>query len=493
VYRERAPTCRSFLGVPFCSGNVRFEHAHDDDHDDGNLPGFVSSAHASVANAQNDRKPAGERGLSEVYPGARFAGQTKRKKVMLAPSDHRILGQQLDLFHLQEEAPGMVFWHPRGYAMYRALEGAVRSWNRCAGFEEVKTPELIRSAIWEQSGHWENFRQHMFAFSDEGKSAAMKPVNCPGHAQIVKKRSLSHRDLPLRLSEFGIVHRDEPSGVLHGLLRLRQFTQDDGHVFLAESDVEAEVARFCRALHDFYRALGFSEIAVSFSTRPAQRAGSDAVWDRAESALSNAARRAGLACLVKPGEGAFYGPKLEFELGDRHGRRWQCGTIQLDFVLPERLELSYDDSSGARARPAMLHRAMVGSLERFLGILLEHHEGRLPAWLSAEQVRVLPVHPEQRPYAEEIVARLRERELRAGLDASSETLARRVAEAHTLRVPLLWVVGPRELSERSVSERGQAEERRALPLLEALEQAYRACAAPVSSRDTGEAAGAAID
>ena len=399
---------------------------------------------------------------------------------MLDSSDHRILGQRLDLFHLQEEAPGMVFWHPRGYAVYRALENAVRAWTVGSGFEEVKTPELLRSAIWEQSGHWDNFRQHMFAFSDEGKSAAMKPVNCPGHAQIVKKRALSRRDLPLRLSEFGIVHRNEPSGVLHGLMRLRQFTQDDGHVFLAESDVEQEVAHFCSSLHDFYRALGFTEIAVGFATRPAQRAGSDEVWDRAERALSSAARRAGLACVVKPGEGAFYGPKLEFELGDRHGRRWQCGTIQLDFVLPERFELSYDDSTGARVRPAMLHRAMVGSLERFLGILLEHHEGKLPAWLAPEQVRVLPVHADQRAYANEIVARLTERGLRATSDGSSETLARRVAQAHALSTPLLWVVGAREAADRTVTERGPAREQRAVPLLEALSRANLACAAPVS-------------
>jgi threonyl-tRNA synthetase len=403
------------------------------------------------------------------------------------PSDHRILGQRLDLFHLQEEAPGMVFWHPRGYAMYRALESAVRSWTVSSGFEEVKTPELLRSAIWEQSGHWENFRQHMFVVSDEGKTSAMKPVSCPGHAQIVKKRSLSHRDLPLRLSEFGIVHRDEPSGVLHGLLRLRQFTQDDGHVFLAEADVEQEVARFCSSLYDFYRSLGFAEIAVNFATRPEQRAGSDAVWDRAERALENAARRAGLSCQLKAGEGAFYGPKLEFELGDRHGRRWQCGTIQLDFVLPERFELSYDDSSGVRLRPAMLHRAMVGSLERFLGILLEHHDGRLPPWLAPEQVRVLPVHPEQRAYAEEVVARLREHQLRAELDGSNETLSRRVAQAHDLRVPHLWVVGAREMASRSVTERGSPE-RRALPLREAISAARRACAPPVSGRDGADAA-----
>ena len=402
---------------------------------------------------------------------------------MLDSSDHRILGQRLDLFHLQEEAPGMVFWHPRGYAVYRALENAVRAWTVRSGFEEVKTPELIRSAIWEQSGHWDNFRQHMFAFSDEGKSAAMKPVNCPGHAQIVKKRSLSHRDLPLRLSEFGIVHRDEPSGVLHGLMRLRQFTQDDGHVFLAEADVEREVAHFCSSLHDFYRALGFSEVSVNFATRPPQRAGSDEVWDRAERALEAAARHAGLACHVKPGEGAFYGPKLEFELSDRHGRRWQCGTIQLDFVLPERFDLSYDDSTGARLRPAMLHRAMVGSLERFLGILLEHHEGKLPAWLAPEQVRVLPVHAEQRAYAEEVVARLARRGLRAACDASNETLARRVAQAHALGTPLLWVVGAREAAERTVTERGSAREQRALPLQTALGRADLACAAPVSRGD----------
>jgi threonyl-tRNA synthetase len=403
---------------------------------------------------------------------------------MLDPSDHRTLGQQLDLFHFQEEAPGMVFWHPRGYAMYRALENAVRAWTSSAGFEEVKTPELMRSAIWEQSGHWENFREHMFAFSDAGKSAAMKPVNCPGHAQIVKKRSLSHRDLPLRLAEFGIVHRDEPSGVLHGLMRLRQFTQDDGHVFLAEADVEQEVAHFCSSLYDFYQALGFSEITVSFATRPAQRAGSDAVWERAERALENAARRAGLRCQVKPGEGAFYGPKLEFELGDRLGRRWQCGTIQLDFVLPERFELSYDDSSGARLRPAMLHRAMLGSLERFLGILLEHHDGRLPAWLAPEQVRVLPVHAEQRGYAEELVQRLKQHGLRAGLELGCDSLSRRVAEAHALRLPLLWVVGAREAAERTVTERGSSQERRALPLLEAVSRAEVACAAPVSPRDS---------
>lgn len=409
---------------------------------------------------------------------------------MLEASDHRNLGQKLDLFHLQEEAPGMVFWHPRGYAMYRALEAAIRAWTLEAGFEEVRTPELMRSAIWEQSGHWENFRQHMFAFSDEGKSAAMKPVNCPGHAQIVKKRSLSHRDLPLRLSEFGIVHRDEPSGVLHGLLRLRQFTQDDGHVFLAESDVENEVERFVSSLYQFYRALGFSEIAVNFATRPAQRAGSDEVWDRAEAALAAAAERAGVRCKLKPGEGAFYGPKLEFELGDHHGRRWQCGTIQLDFVLPERFDLRYDDSSGKQLRPAMLHRAMVGSLERFLGILLEHHDGRLPAWLAPEQVRVVPVHPTQRGYAEELVSRLRRQGLRGTVDGSNESLGKRIAEAQTMRLPLVWVVGAREAEQRTVTERGADGEQRSLASIAALEAAALACAAPVSARDSALEPGA---
>jgi threonyl-tRNA synthetase len=412
---------------------------------------------------------------------------------MLESSDHRVLGQQLDLFHLQEEAPGMVFWHPRGYALYRALEAVVRTWTARDGFEEVRTPELLRSAIWDRSGHWENFRVHMFAFSDDGKSAAMKPVNCPGHAQIVKKRSLSHRDLPLRLAEFGIVHRDEPSGVLHGLLRLRQFTQDDGHVFLAESDVEQEVVQFCNSLYDFYRALGFTNIAVNFATRPAQRAGSDEVWDRAERALENAARRAGLSCRHKPGEGAFYGPKLEFELQDRHGRSWQCGTIQLDFVLPERFDLRYDDSSGKRLRPAMLHRAMLGSLERFLGILLEQHGGRVPAWLAPEQVRVLPVHREQRSYAEELVLRLRERDLRATVDAGEETLGRRIAKAHELCVPLLWVVGAREVSDGTVAERAFAEAQRVLPVVSALDAAVWVSAPPVARRSALAATSAFSD
>ncbi len=381
----------------------------------------------------------------------------------------------------------MVFWHPRGYALYRALESVVRAWTARDGFEEVRTPELLRSAVWEQSGHWQNFREHMFAFEDDGKSAAMKPVNCPGHAQIVRRRSLSHRDLPLRLAEFGVVHRDEPSGVLHGLMRLRQFTQDDGHVFLAEADIEREVARFCSSLYDFYEALGFSEIAVSFATRPLQRAGSAELWDRAEHALENAARRAGVQTRHKPGEGAFYGPKLEFELRDRHGRAWQCGTIQLDFVLPERFELSYDDGSGKRVRPAMLHRAMLGSLERFLGILLEHHAGRVPAWLAPEQVRVLPVQREQRGCAEELVQRLQERGLRASCDASDATLGRRVARAHELCIPLLWVVGAREAISGSVAERSPGGTQRVLSVVSALDAAANASALPQPRRPAATA------
>ena len=376
----------------------------------------------------------------------------------------------------------MVFWHPRGYAMYEALQAVVRAWTEASGFREVKTPELLRASIWEQSGHWHNFREHMFAFSVDGKSAAMKPVNCPGHIQIVKKRSLSYRDLPLRLAEFGVVHRNEASGVLHGLLRLRQFTQDDGHVFLTEADIVDEVANFCASLDEFYRALGFSDIVVNFATRPAQRAGSDAVWDRAELALADAARRAGLDFRTKAGEGAFYGPKLEFELGDRHGRRWQCGTIQLDFVLPERFELSYDDATGARVRPAMLHRAMLGSLERFLGILLEHHEGRVPAWLAPEQVRVLPVQSAQSAYAQAVSERLRELGVRVELDASPEGLGRRVARARELAVPLVWVLGAREEARASVNERAARGATRELSLAEALEGARATCAPPVSRR-----------
>ncbi|AUX25246.1 threonyl-tRNA synthetase [Sorangium cellulosum] len=395
---------------------------------------------------------------------------------MLDDDDHRTLGQRLDLFHFQEEAPGMVFWHARGFTLYRVLEEAVRRQMMRDSYREVRTPQILRQAIWKASGHWDNFSSNMFRLSEEEHAAAIKPVSCPGHMQIVARMAPSYRDLPLRIGEFGLVHRDEPSGTLHGLFRLRQFTQDDGHIFCTEEQVEPEVVRFASALRDFYAGFGFEDMVVGFSTRPAERAGSDAAWDRAEAALSAAARSAGLDCKEQPGEGAFYGPKLEFVLRDRLGRSWQCGTIQLDFVLPERFDITYVDASGARRRPAVLHRALLGSLERFLGVLLEQSRGALPPWLSPEQVVVVPVAEAQRAYAEEVLLRLQQKGVRAILDAGDETLSRKIALAHAAAIPLVAVVGKREAERRAVALREREGGRqRELPLDEAVHEVARRC------------------
>lgn len=395
---------------------------------------------------------------------------------MLDDDDHRRLGRRLDLFHFQEEAPGMVFWHPRGFALFRELERAARRQTELHEYREVRTPQLLGRGIWERSGHWQSFPEGLFVLP--ARDVALKPVSCPAHVQLFRQLAPSYRDLPVRLAELGLVHRDEPSGTLHGLFRLRQFTQDDGHVFCAPEQVEDEVVRFCHGLVAFYQAFGFAEVAVALSLRPAARAGSDALWDRAEALLAASARRAGLSFVEQPGGGAFYGPKLEFSLQDRFGRAWQCGTIQLDFVLPERFELEYVERGGGRGRPVMLHRALFGSVERFLGILLEQHAGSLPAWLAPEQVIVAPVSGEQLGYAREVVEQLRARGLRARLDASDESLARRVAEAHEAGVPLFAVVGGREARERSVSLRAGSE-RRELPLPAALDAVGSACRAPL--------------
>jgi threonyl-tRNA synthetase len=396
---------------------------------------------------------------------------------MQSEYDHRLLGQRLDLFHMQEEAPGMVFWHPRGFAVYRALEDAVRRRVRRDGYREVRTPQILRRAIWEASGHWQNHAAGMFVVDDE-QPAAIKPVSCPGHAQILKRMVPSYRDLPVRLAEFGLVHRNEPSGTMHGLFRLRQFTQDDGHVFCTEEQIEEEVVRFCASLVDVYAALGFRDIDVGFSTRPAERAGDDATWDRAESLLEAAARAAGLACRVQPGDGAFYGPKLEFALKDALGRSWQCGTIQLDLFMPERFDLAYVDASGARRRPAMLHRAIFGSLERFFGVLLEHSRGALPEWLAPDQVIVAPIAAAHRAYAEEVLARLDASSVRAVLDARDESLARKVAEAHARGAPMVMVVGQREVERRAVALRGRGGGSREMGLDDAILWVERCCGAP---------------
>jgi threonyl-tRNA synthetase len=396
---------------------------------------------------------------------------------MFADDDHRKLAQRLDLFHLQEEAPGMVFWHPRGLVLYRLLEQAARAQLDAHGYLEVKTPQILRRPVWEASGHWQHFGAGMFRVQDQACEAAVKPVSCPGHIQIANRRAPSYRDLPIRLCEFGVVHRDEPGGTLHGLLRLRQFTQDDGHVFCTEEQAEAEIERFCRALPAFYAAFGFDQLRLGFSTRPKERAGADALWDRAEAALLAVLVRLDVPHALQPGEGAFYGPKLEFVLKDRAGRDWQCGTIQFDLVMPERFELRYVDQGGARRHAVMLHRALYGSLERFLGILLEHHGAALPAWLAPQQVTVLPVAPEHAGFAAQVERELRAAGLRAGVDARSESLARRVAEAHEQAVPFMAVLGAREVAAAAVTVRAR-DGQRTLPFGEAVHALSKDCAPP---------------
>jgi threonyl-tRNA synthetase len=374
----------------------------------------------------------------------------------LIPSDdHRALAARLDLLHFQDEAPAMVFWHPRGWILYRLLEDAARAHTRAGGYREVRTPQVLRRAVWEKSGHWASFHDEMFATGDVGAEAALKPVSCPGHIQIVKRMAPSWRDLPIRLAELGLVHRDEPAGTLHGLLRLRQFTQDDGHIFCSEAQVASEVERFCRELPAFYRRFGFDDVSVALSLRPDERLGSDAQWDRAERELAEVVAGLGLPYVVQPGAGAIYGPKLEFVLRDRRGRPWQCGTIQLDFVMPERFDLRYVDAGGERRHVVMLHRALFGSIERFLGILLEHHGGALPAWLAPDQVVIVPIAAAHRARAAAVLAAAEAAGLRARVADDDDTLARRIALAHQDGVPFVVVIGDREQAAGTLSVRAR--------------------------------------
>lgn len=374
--------------------------------------------------------------------------------MMIDEDDHRRIGAELDLFHFQDEAPGMVFWHPRGLVLYRLLEDAVRAHCRSQSYAEVRTPQLMRRPVWEASGHWAHFHEGMFRVQDQATEAAMKPVSCPGHIYIAKHRLPSYRDLPMRLCELGVVHRDEPSGTLHGLLRVRQFTQDDGHVFCEEHDAIPAILAFCESVVPFYRAFGFANVRLALSTRPAERVGDDATWDRAEAALREVLARLGVSFDEQPGAGAFYGPKLEFALEDGRGRAWQCGTIQFDFFMPERFDLRYVAATGERRRPVMLHRAVYGSLERFLGILLEHYGARLPAWLAPAQVVVLPVTEAEVAPARALEAKLARRGLRAHVDAD-DTLARRIAAAHAQAIPYQLVLGRREASSGTVTLRSR--------------------------------------
>ncbi|MBK8639325.1 MAG: threonine--tRNA ligase [Chromatiaceae bacterium] len=369
--------------------------------------------------------------------------------------DHRKLGKALDLFHTQEEAPGMVFWHDKGWTMYLILEDYIRSKLRMHGYLEVHTPQIIDRSLWERSGHWEKFRDDMFVTEAEERVFAIKPMNCPAHIQIFNHGLKSYRDLPLRMAEFGSCHRNEPSGTLHGLMRVRNFVQDDAHIFCTEDQILSEVLDFIDLLYGIYRDFGFDEVLVKFSTRPPKRVGSDATWDKAEQALENALLKKGLAFDLQPGEGAFYGPKIEFSLRDCLQRVWQLGTIQLDFSMPERLGAHYIAVDNSRQTPVMLHRAVLGSLERFIGILIEHYAGALPLWLSPLQAVVLNITDRQADWAREVASTLTDKGFRTHLDLRNEKIGFKIRE-HTLqRVPYLLVAGDREVETRTLSVRNR--------------------------------------
>ncbi len=404
--------------------------------------------------------------------------------------DHRRIGREMDLFHLQEEAVGSVFWHPKGWRLYRIAEDYMRRRLDEAGYQEVRTPQLVDRALWEASGHWEKFREHMFVarVEDEDKILALKPMNCPCHVQIFRQGMRSYRELPLRMAEFGACHRYEPSGALHGIMRVRAFTQDDAHIFCQESQIADETVKFVGLLSSIYRDFGFAEFRVKFSDRPAVRAGSDETWDRAEGALKQACATAGVDYTLNPGEGAFYGPKLEFVLRDAIGRDWQCGTLQVDFVLPERLDAEYVGEDGARHRPVMLHRAILGSFERFLGILIEQYAGRFPLWLAPVQAVVATIVSDADPYAEEVAAALRAAGLSVATDLGREKINAKIREHSVRHVPLILVVGRKEAEQQTVALRrlgGEAQE--VLPLAEAV-QRLAAEATPPDLREQPRAA-----
>jgi threonyl-tRNA synthetase len=369
--------------------------------------------------------------------------------------DHRKLGKELGLFHQQEEAAGSVFWHPKGWTMYRTLENYIRAKLAEADYVEVRTPQLVDSSLFKASGHWDMYGDNMFKVSvDDGeKMLGVKPMNCPGHVQIFKQGLKSYRDLPMRVAEFGSCHRNEPSGALHGILRVRAFTQDDAHIFCTDDQVPTESAEYFKLQLSVYKDLGFDKIDVKLALRPDVRAGTDAVWDRAEEGLRAALREAGLPFEELPGEGAFYGPKVEFHLTDAIGRTWQCGTLQLDFVLPERLDASYIGEDGARHRPVMLHRAILGSLERFIGMLIEHHAGKFPMWLAPVQAVVATITSEADAYAQEVLKLLKSKGIRAEIDVRNEKINLKVREHSLQKIPALLVVGKREAEERTVALR----------------------------------------
>ncbi len=372
--------------------------------------------------------------------------------------DHRRLGKQLDLFHVQDEAPGMVFWHPKGWTLWQQIEQYMRSVLSQNGYQEIRTPQILDKNLWVRSGHWENFRENMFTTNSDERDFAIKPMNCPGHVQIFNQGLRSYRELPIRLAEFGSCHRNEASGALHGIMRVRAFTQDDAHIFCTEDQIQGEVVRFIDLLKSVYADFGFKGLLVKLSTRPQKRVGSEAQWDKSEAALEAAVNEAKLEWELQPGEGAFYGPKIEFSLKDCIGRVWQCGTLQLDFSMPDRLGAEYVAEDNSRQVPVMLHRAILGSLERFIGILIENHAGAFPLWLSPEQVVVLNISRGQADYAQEVATQLKHHGIRVGLDLRNEKITYKIREHSLQKLPYQIIVGDEEIRTNKVAVRNRAGE-----------------------------------
>ena len=368
--------------------------------------------------------------------------------------DHRKLGREMNLFHMQEESPGAVFWHPRGWTLFQLLINYMRKRQDDAGYLEINTPDILDRSLWEKSGHWEKFSEHMFTTeAKEGRVYAIKPMNCPGGVQVYKQGIKSYRDLPLRISEFGKVHRYEPSGALHGLMRVRAFTQDDAHIFCTENQITEECKNVCDLILSIYKDFGFEDIRIKYSDRPEKRVGSDAIWDKSEEALKIAVKATGLAFTHNPGEGAFYGPKLDFILRDAIGRDWQCGTLQVDLTLPGRMGAVFVDEDGQKKNPVMLHRALFGSLERFTGILIEHYAGRLPLWLTPLQIMIATITSDSDDYAKEVLQQLRVHGLRADMDLRNEKISYKIREHSISKIPMILVVGKKEVEQKTISLR----------------------------------------
>lgn len=421
----------------------------------GKLGKSFHLTHVSGAYWRGDSKNAM---LQRIY-GTAWANDKQLRKYLqqldeAEKRDHRRLGRVMDLFHFQEEAPGAVFWHPKGWGLFQNLVDYMRERQTEAGYHEVNTPELMDRSLWEASGHWESFGEHMFtSVTEDGRNFAIKPMNCPGHVQIFKQGITSYRELPYRLAEFGKVHRYEPSGALHGMLRVRAFTQDDAHIFCTPEQITDETIAVCDLILGIYRDFGFDDVLIKFADRPDVRVGDDSVWDQAEAALKSALESSGLDYSYNPGEGAFYGPKLEFVLRDAIGRDWQCGTHQVDLNLPARLGASFIGEDGQKHTPVLLHRAMFGSLERFIGILLEHHAGNLPLWLAPTQVKVLTITSDADDYAMNVVVQLRNAGILAEADLRNEKISYKVREHSVAKIPVLMAVGQREVDDQTVAVR----------------------------------------